>query len=305
MSNLRRVLLGTIVYAIILVLAAPYPSAAGLMLTFPALNGLGFLYVEQSKVSGIAASMLWMPILNGALCVAYIVVFLVVSLVLAPTISASALAWLLVFLIAVLWCALVRQSRIRDGIPGERQLIYATGVTVVGAVFLIVAFFAIGSSGLPAVQAQDIGLAQAAWRTVLESWYKIALFAIAFATFLILSERLNLSDSARGILAGLPLVPFGGLVSIAASHGSSLGPGIGERIATFKGMAVGIWLGPAVAVWFIYAVSRYFDARRPLASAKTEAAMPDFLVRLGVVVLGWIACGAVIAGIAWTLEFFT
>jgi hypothetical protein len=301
MNNLRRVLLGTIVYAIILVLAAPYPSAAGLMLTFPALNGLGFLYVEQSKVSGMAASMLWMPILNGALCVAYIVVFLVVFLILAPTVSAGALAWVLVFLIAVLWCALVRQSRIRGGIPRERHVIYATGVTVVGAVFLIVAFLAIGSSRLPAVQAQDIGLAQAAWRTVFESWYKIALFAIAFATFLILSERLNLSDSARGILAGLPLVPFGGLVSIAASHG----PGIGERIATFKGMAVGIWLGPAVAIWFIYAVSRYFDARRPLASAKTEAAMPDFLVRLGAVALGWIACGAVIAGIAWTLEFFT
>jgi hypothetical protein len=266
------------------------------MLTFPALNGLGFLYVEQSKVSGIAASMLWMPILNGALCVAYIIVFLVVFLVLAPTIPAGALAWVLVFLIAVFWCALVRQSRIRDGIPRERHVIYATGVTVVGAVFLILAFIAIGGSRLPAVQAQDIGLAQAAWRTVLESWYKIALFAIAFSTFLILSERLNLSDAARGILAGLPLVPFGGLVSIAASHG----PGIGERIATFKGMAVGIWLGPAVAVWFIYAVSRYFDARRPLESAKA-----DFLVRLGVVALGWIACGAVIAGIAWTLEFFT
>jgi hypothetical protein len=292
MSTLRRVLLGTIVYAIILVLAAPYPSAAGLMLTFPALNGLGFLYVERSKVSGMAASMLWMPILNGALCVAYIVVFLV----LAPTVSASGLAWVLVFLIAVLWCALVRQSRIRDGIPRERQLIYATGVTVVGAVFLIVAFLAIGGSRLPAVPAQDIGLAQAAWQTVLESWYKIALFAIAFATFLVLSERLNLSDAARGILAGLPLVPFGGLVSIAASHG----PGIGERIATFKGMGIGIWLGPAVAVWFIYGISRYFDARRPLESAKA-----DFLVRLGVVALGWIACGAVIAGIALTLEFFT
>jgi hypothetical protein len=292
MNNLRRVLLGTIVYAIILVLAAPYPSAAGLMLTFPALNGLGFLYVEQSKVAGMAASMLWMPILNGALCIAYIVVFLV----LAPTISTSALAWALVFLIAVLWCALVRQSRIRDGIPRERQLIYAAGVTAVGAVFLIVAFLAIGGSRLPTVQAQDIGLAQAAWRTVLASWYKIALFAIAFATFLVLSERLNLSDSARGILAGLPLVPFGGLVSIAASHGQ----GIVERIATFKGMAVGIWLGPAVAVWFIYAVSRYFDERRPLASAKA-----DFLVRLGAVALGWIACGAVIAGIAWTLVFFT
>jgi hypothetical protein len=301
MNNLRRVLIGTIVYAIILVLAAPYPSAAGSMLTFPALNGLGFLYVEQSKVSGMAASMLWMPILNGALCIAYIVVFLV----LAPTVPAGALAWVLVFSIAVLWCALVRRSLIRDGIPRERQLIYAIGVTVVGAVFLLVAFFAVGSSRLPAVQTQDIGLAQAAWRTFLASWYKIALFAIAFATFLILSERLNLSDSARGILAGLPLVPFGGLVSIAASHGSSLGPGIGERIATFKGMAVGIWLGPAVAVWFIYAVSRYFDARRPLASAKTEAAMPDFLIRLGVVALGWIACGAVIAGIAWTVEFFT
>jgi hypothetical protein len=292
MYNLRRVLLGTIVYVIILVLAAPYPSAAGLMLTFPALNGLGFLYAEQSKIPGMATSMLWMPVVNGALCVAYIIVFLV----LAPTISANGLAWLLVSLIAALWLAIVRRSLIREGIPRERHLIFATVVTVVGAVFLILALLTMGGSGLPAAPAQDLSFAQAAWRTVLASWYKIALFAIAFSTFLILSERSNLSDSARGILAGLPLVPFGGLVSIATSHG----PDIGERIATFRGMAVGIWLGPAVAVWFILAVSRYFEVRRPLESAES-----DFLVRLGVVALGWIACGAVIAGVAGTLKCFT
>ena len=79
MITFIRALLGTTVYAIIIVLAAPFPGAAGLFLTFPALNGLGFLFSPRKNVEPMAKSMLWMPVINGTLCAAYIVVFLMLA----------------------------------------------------------------------------------------------------------------------------------------------------------------------------------------------------------------------------------
>jgi hypothetical protein len=67
-----RVAFGSLVYILILVLAAQIPSAAGMMLTFPALNGLGLLFTEQSEIPDTARSMLWMPVVNGVLCASFI-----------------------------------------------------------------------------------------------------------------------------------------------------------------------------------------------------------------------------------------
>jgi len=291
MNNLRRVLLGTFVYAIILVLAAPYSSAAGLMLTFPALNGLALLYAEQENVSGMAKSMLWMPVVNGVLCASYIFLFLA----LAHIAYANWLALALLAFIAALWLGIVRQKRIRDGIPSERQKTYALVLTFLGAILLIGAFLTIDGSGPTTTTPYATNVVQDAWRTISINWYKVALFAAAFAAFLVLSERLKLSDAAQGILAGLPLVPFGGLVSIAGYGGD-----ISARIAALKGMGVGVWLGPAVAIWFVFFISRILGERRPRQSARA-----DFWERLATVVLGWIACGVVIAAITGSVNFFS
>jgi len=90
-------------------------------------------------------------------------------------------------------------------------------------------------------------------------------------------------------------VPFGGLVSIAGYGGD-----ISERIAALKGMGVGVWLGPAVASWFVFFTSRILGERRPRQSARA-----DFWERLATVVLGWIACGVVIAAITGSVHFFS
>ena len=62
---LRRVAAGTAVYICLVVLAAPFPHAAGLMLTFPALNGLAFFFAEQPSIGPMARSMLWLPVINA------------------------------------------------------------------------------------------------------------------------------------------------------------------------------------------------------------------------------------------------
>ena len=83
-----RVAVGTAVYVVIVALAALLPSAAGLMLTFPALNGLAFFYSDDASATSIARSMFWMPVVNGVLCACYVVLFLLLAKTLPPTILA-------------------------------------------------------------------------------------------------------------------------------------------------------------------------------------------------------------------------
>jgi len=194
MNNLRRILLGTFVYAIILVLAAPYSSAAGLMLTFPALNGLAFLYAEQENISGMAKSMLWMPVVNGVLCASYIFVFLALAHIADP----NWLALVLVAFIASLWLGIVRQKRIRDGIPSERQKTYALVLTFLGAILLIGACLAIDATRPTTTTAYATNVIEDAWRTISINWYKVALFAAAFSAFLVLSERAGIVRRSTG-----------------------------------------------------------------------------------------------------------
>ena len=61
-----QTLLGTAVYTITIVLAAPFPRAAGMFLMFPALNGLAFFFSPPPAIAPMTASMLWMPVINGA-----------------------------------------------------------------------------------------------------------------------------------------------------------------------------------------------------------------------------------------------
>lgn len=286
-----RALLGTAVYAIIIILAAPFPGAAGLFLTFPALNGLGFLFSARENVAPMANSMLWMPVINGILCAAYIVLFLMLAQVVASTM----LAWVLVVAAAGVWFAVVSRRIVRDGIARTHQLIYGTVVLLVGcALAAIAARLSSGDVGGSAWTAHlpispDV-LLQILWQSRL----KVALFAASLLLFLVLTARLPISAGARGILAGLPIVPFGGLVSVAGDSGVDLG----ERLHIFERMAVSVWLGPAVAIAFIYGYSKYLGSRRPLAATALNSTM-----RFAVLVVAWLLCGLAILGIDYALSY--
>jgi hypothetical protein len=60
-----------LVYVVPLWVALSVPVAAGLMLLFPALNGLG-LFFEGDSAPEIARTMILLPLINGLLCVTYI-----------------------------------------------------------------------------------------------------------------------------------------------------------------------------------------------------------------------------------------
>jgi hypothetical protein len=281
-----RVAAGTAVYCIIVVLAGSLPAAAGLMLTFPALNGLAFIYSEDERAAAIAKSMLWMPVINGVLCAGYISLFAL----LATERWTTVVAWCLVALDVALWLVCVSRARVRKGVAREHQLAFVVAMTVVGAV--LAAGGAFEATYLPVAGTHDqlapaSGGASAIAATLGRGQLKIGLFALALLVFFSAVAWLPISDSTRGILSGLPLVPIGGLVAIAGDTGV----GLDARLQVFGGMMSGVWLGPAVAAWFILVLSRYLSTR-----SRLRVPVADRLVRVVALLAGWSAAfGAIIA----------
>ena len=288
-----RVAAGTLVYAGIVAAAAVLPAAAGLMLTFPAINGLAFFFSADAKAASMARTMLWMPIVNGLLCALYMLVLLALG-----TRSSTALAgWLLLFLVVALWYACVSRKTVMEGIAPQYQLAYSIAATLIGAVFVIVAVALSGHPGAVPHDAYAAGRENWGWviEAMLRSKLKIVLFAVALSAFIVAEAYLPISDAARGVLAGLPIVPFGGLVSIAGDPGM----GAAERIHIIRGMMISVWLGPALGIWFIYSMSVLFSTRRKLTVGwRNESA------RFAAVVVGWAACFLIIVAISATINAF-
>jgi hypothetical protein len=287
-----RIIVGTGIYIVIVALATPLPAAAGLMLTFPALNGLAFYFSEDERAAAIAKTMFWMPIVNGAFCAAYIALFLL----LAKTASPTAVGWALLLIEMALWFAWVSRSHVRAGIDPSAQLTFAIAATLAGAALAAVSILVVVHFGLSpprtasAIHSADLGAIADA---VARSRLKIALFALTVAVLVSAIQYFPISDSTRGILAGLPIVPFGGLVSIAGD--ASLRAD--ARIGVFLGMIGGVWLGPSVAVWFIFCFSRFLGARK-----RAGICAVDSLSRFVALLLGWLVTFAIIVAIAYAMN---
>ncbi len=179
-----RVAAGTAVYVAIVVLAAPLPAAAGVMLTFPALNGLFFFFSGDARAAAIARSMLWMPVINGVLCGGYILLFAL----LARTAVPALVAWSLLLAVVVLWYASVSRRRVRAGVAPERQLSWAVAVTLVGALIVIVVGAVAVRVGSGPMTASGAAGGDGAWwivETSARSRLKIALFAVTLAILLV------------------------------------------------------------------------------------------------------------------------
>src|SRR5690606_1877006 len=117
---------------------------------------------------------------------------------------------------------------------------------------------------------------------------KMAIFALCLAAFLVATQVMPLSDGVRGILAGLPFAPFGGLVSIAGDGTIELA----VRLDIVRHMAARIWLGPAIAIWFIYGFPRVLVRLR---SAGTAAGMAALFA-------AWMLCALAVAAASAALR---
>lgn len=284
---LLRVLLGTAVYALILVLAAPFPAAAGLMLVFPTLNGLAYVFSERGRVLAMAPSMLWMPIINGTLCGVYLLIFPAA----ASVVPAPPLAWGLAAGAVALFVFLVRRPWVANGIAPARQLTFVIAATLAGAA-LVAAAASVHGAGAGAASgwagaAPSASPVRFAMDTLRHNGAKIVVFALCLGAFLLATRLMPVSDAWRGILAGLPFAPFGGLVSIAGDNALELA----LRLDIIRQMAVSLWLGPAIAMWFIYAFPRAL-VRLPPGAAHAIPALFG----------GWALCGLAVAATALALH---
>jgi hypothetical protein len=271
-------------------LAAFLPTAAGLMLTFPALNGLAFYFSPPPSIAPMARTMLWMPVVNGGLCALYLGLYLLSAKRGSPEVVAVVLAGL----VTCLWLVAVAPRFVRAGIPPRHQITYCVASTVIGVLMVAGAVFMAGAgTGTQAgATVADVSLGAVA-EAIAGSTAKIALFALCLSVFLAAGTWQGLPDWARGLLGSLPLVPFGGLLGVAADSQMALE----QRSEIFRAMAVSIWLAPAIAIWFIYGVARVLAARR-----STGIALTDDLVRLSVIVTGWVICLCAILTIATIIQ---
>jgi hypothetical protein len=285
-----RTFIGTVIYACIVYLAAAVPTAAGLMLTFPALNGLAFYFSDKASAAPMAKTMLWMPVVNGILCALYLLLFLCFDRLVSPTL----LAWGLAVAVTAAWLVLVSRRRLLQGISSGDQFAFAAASTIVGAIFVAAAIYLLRSGEI----GQHVPWSDSAppfLQVMHQGSVKIVLFGLCLAAFLLATAYLPMRDSIRGILAGLPIVPFGGLVSVASDAGSSLE----LRLQTLQGMSISVWLGPAVAIWFIYGLSRHFGARRTLAVPALDNA-----ARFATLVAAWLTCFLVIMSVSFVIGLF-
>jgi hypothetical protein len=287
-----RVVVGTAIYVVIVALATPLPTAAGMMLTFPALNGLAFYFSEDERATSIAKSMFWMPIINGVLCAAYILLFISLARVLPPTLT----GWGLLLGAVAIWFGWVSRGYVRAGIGRSGQPIFAIAASIAALALAAITMLVMAHPGL-ASQAVASGPAGGGSivGAVAGSKLKIELFALTLAVLVSAIQYFPISDSTRGILGGLPVVPFGGLVSIAGDISLSAD----ARIEIFRGMMTGVWLGPAIAIWYIFFFSRFLAARR-----KAGARAADALSRFGALLVAWLATFAVIVAFAYVLNAF-
>ncbi len=253
------------------------------MLTFPALNGLAFFFAEQPSIGPMARSMLWLPVINGSLCAAFMVVFLS----LLGDVNETVLAGSLAVAVVGAWILIAFRPQVIAGIPERRQLAYA----MAGLLLVALADFLLPELHFDAADGGTFSW-QSVDRAILSSKLKIVLFALALAVFLAATAHRRVPDGVRGVLAGLPLVPFGALFSVAAL--SDLDAKEQQRV--FENMLRSVALSPAVAIWFIYGFSRYLKSRGIVSSSKL-----DGLNRFASLIVAWILCGALIASLSWAL----
>jgi len=185
------------------------------MLTFPALNGLAFYFSDKASIAPMAKTMLWMPVVNGILCALYLLLFLCFDGLVPPVL----LAWGLAVAATGAWLVLVSRRKLLQGIASGDQFAFAAASTIVGAIFVAAAIYLLrsGEIGQHVLWSDRVPpLVQVIHRGSVKS----VLFALCLAAFLLATAYLPMHDSIRGILAGLPIVPFGGLVSVAADTSS-------------------------------------------------------------------------------------
>jgi len=275
-----KVFLGTAFYIVLILVARLFPTAAGMMLTFPALNGLALAAAPtKENVEGAVRTMLLMPALNCLLCAIYVLAFLW----LRPAGALVGLIFALGFLWAVITGSFVYKS---VGISGRANQTYYILVCSVVFLTLLLALYCYQPPRGSAV------FAHAPWWEFLgQNAGRIVLFAVCLSAVVAISDGLSRRFSSSlisrllGALGGFPLVPLFGLYTVAAANGNALS----HRVEIFGSLAVSVWIGPMIAFGFVMSFAA------ALIRLDLYGRHSSWARRFALAVPFWAACFAAIA----------
>jgi hypothetical protein len=246
---------------------------AGMMLTFPMLNGMALVSAgEHARKTG--QSMVPIVVLNGVMCFLF-------TLALAWSDAARAHPIALTALAAVLWlCVYV--------VLEARNVMVPWGwVTAVFAAACVLASVAITIWLWPActMVANEAPVRAGGLAGVLDSWIRIALFALSLFVVFVVAHFYRDAHAAIGRLGALPIVPLFGLYTVASVLASD--PAAVPKLETMRSMVLVGWM-----IALVFAVV--------LARTTTPQSRP--LGHLTTLIIGWGLC---LAGIAVSAKLAT
>lgn len=266
---------GTCLFTVILWYAQhKHPRVAGMMLTFPALNGLGLLSAEHADVWRMASAMLPMIATNGFLCAGYIIMHRRLASGLSRLPLMTQVAGVLGTALG-LWLVIAQGVMVHLPLhaPGDHAvfvLAYGLSIWPLTRRFLwrpLCPQPAAPQSFLALIRAQPAKVG--------------GVFVLLAAVML--AAHLG-AESWAGRLSALPILPFYSLVMIPAST-----PEPQQRIAQLDQLGGTVLLGPLVAMMFVGGFGAY------LALLQQYTAGPLYWGSglLGLLVC-WSLCGGII-----------
>jgi hypothetical protein len=276
-----KVLLGTALYVAVLWEARRSPRAAGMMLTFPALNGITMVMTTPAELEDVAGTMLLLPLLNGGMCGLFLALFNRFVRRHSALRATSPVLWIAISAIWLLAALLLVQMQL--AIPDHLQMAYALFVGLGGLALTLTS-----SAGTPKTRLPSP--LESPNRLLVRNRVRIALFAAGLAVVLA-AEGLHYSPALLGVLGALPLLPFFSLHTVSVDDELSLA----ARRKALNTIANGVWLGPAVAVCFIASFWRWLE----ILAGHLAGAIYLFAGTISLVV-GWGLCILAI----WLLENF-
>jgi hypothetical protein len=241
---------------------------AGMMLTFPMLNGMALVSAGE-KAFTTGRSMVPVVTLNGAICFLF-------ALALAWSASARTHVLELTVLAGLLWLAVYRGlERWNVGVPARAWAPFAMLCVLMSAA-LTYWLWPPCAEAVPSAPVRAGGLAG-----VLESRGRIALFALSLLVVFGVAHVWRDAHAAVGRLGALPLVPLLGLYTVGSVLAGD--PAAVPKLETMRSLVLVGWM---IALVFAVLLAAYV--------ARSAAAKPGGIRQLVILVLGWGLCLAAI-----------
>jgi len=280
MPFILKAVLGTCLFTLILWCAqSSNPRVAGMMLTFPALNGLGLLTAQSYDLDLMARAMLPMIALNGLLCATYITAQRQL-LGRLPHLSPQVTVWTLLGACVVLWggMALWAAPLVEPYLVSDRQ------------VMAFICAYAVGSVPLTAsllwspVHENGRGW-KSFWSVLRANPGRVGgMFILLVLVMLVAHGR---AEAWAGRLAALPLLPFYSLLMLSPTRVDRH-----RDVARLEHVGSTVLLGPVVAMAFVWIFAQYLNVLSLVPGAASSLAAGV----LGLLIL-WSVCGLMIWGI--------